>query len=340
MYTPFNLEHWVENGIYQAGKKWYANIFSPHSDRLPDELEGKVTARDQYEEAYDFGVNDASAYAMKIVRKGNRYGLFAFHGFTTYFTGYYICHDTEVYVYDEIQAFCDWEYWSDWGYALCRQGNKWKVVKITQFPYAGYDIIATGVNSRDEALAVIGVTDLRRFETYDGKIWERRKFDNFIHHIEGKWYLNVYSPYTGVAVPQFEGKISDQDTFEWAEGCDVQATMTKAAQVLHKGEKKALFVLSKYPCDSRGLYVCHDSVPFSNDEVRFYSDIFGWENYGFALCRKGAEWTVIKVTQFPEPVYEVMATEVVSLEEALKIIGVTDETEFEAYNSVEWSKRV
>lgn len=107
-------------------------------------------------------------------------GLFAFHCFASHFTGCYVCHDPDVYVYDEVQAFCDWENWEDWGYALCRQGDLWKAIKVTQFPYSGYDIIASGV-TRDEALAAIDLTDLSGFMIYDDgicKTWEKHYTPN------------------------------------------------------------------------------------------------------------------------------------------------------------------
>ena len=186
MNTPSYIETFIENGIYQAESKWYTNIFCPHTGQMVKELEGKITARDQYEETYNFGVNDSSLFAMKLVRKGQKYGLFVINGITSGFTGWHVCHDPEVYVYDEIQAFGDWKNWSDWGYALCRQADKWKVIKVAEDLNPEYDIIASDLNSRDDALAAIGITDLTEFNTSDGRTWERNYFRGEYDEIVGE----------------------------------------------------------------------------------------------------------------------------------------------------------
>lgn len=77
----------------------------------------------------------------------------------------------------------------------------------------------------------------------------------------------------------------------------------------------------------------------SKDEIMVLGDWSNWDDYGYVIGRTGDVWTLIKVTQFPEPNNIVIKTKLHSVDEALGIVGLESLNEFNNYEGFNWEKR-
>ena len=153
--------------IYRIRNKWYANIYHPRLAN-PVITDGKIIDQIKFDEFENCGVNDGIIPATKIIRKGDKYALFINNGLLDMTIGTFVCHDVNPFIYDEIHVFGDWGKWSDFGYVTCKKSGLWTLIKVTQYPYQGYEVIQTRLKSESEALKLIGVKNIDEFTNYGG----------------------------------------------------------------------------------------------------------------------------------------------------------------------------
>lgn len=161
--------------IYKMGNKWYANLYSPMVGSTIVGSESQITDEMEFDSFENCGVNDGMITATKIITKANKYALFIFETFLSQTIGTYICHDSDPFIYDDIRVLGDWNNWVDYGYVLCRQCDRWNVIKVTQFPMPKYEVIQKGVKSFTDALKIIGLKGLDGF-SWSGNL-ELTKYD-------------------------------------------------------------------------------------------------------------------------------------------------------------------
>lgn len=73
--------------------------------------------------------------------------------------------DKAPFRYSDIKVYSDWEKWNNYGYAVCKQYNGWKLVKVTQFPKPNYEVIREGFPSAEEAMKSVGIDDSEKYLT-------------------------------------------------------------------------------------------------------------------------------------------------------------------------------
>lgn len=162
---------------------------------------------------------------------------------------------------------------------------------------------------------------------------------NYIYKIGNAWYANVICEFDGEPLVGSKDDIIEQVSYDSFTNCGVNDAMVTATKIITKRGKHALFTLYTYKSNSIGIYVCHDSNPFIYDDIMVLGDWSNWDDYGYVIGRTGNVWTLIKVTQFPEPNNIVIKTRLHSVDEVLGIIGLENLNEFSNYEGFSWEKR-
>ena len=87
-----------------------------------------------------------------------------------------------------------------------------------------------------------------------------------------------------------------------------------------------------------GAFFSPDKVPFMYSDIKVYcdwenwssfeGDSSNWRSFGYAACKQDNGWKLVKVTQFPDPKYEVIGDGFSSAEEAMKSIEIDDNEKY------------
>jgi hypothetical protein len=162
------------NYIYKIGDAWYANVICEYNGEPLVGSKANITEQISYDHFTNCGVNDAMVTATKIISKGSKHALFILYAYKSNSIGIYVCHDSNPFIYDDIMVLGDWHNWDDYGYVIGRTGNIWTLIKVTQFPKSSCIVIKTGLNSKDDALEVLGIENLDDFSNYEAFNWEKR----------------------------------------------------------------------------------------------------------------------------------------------------------------------
>lgn len=163
MLKQSDLERKEKNTIYQAYDNWYLNIHEPYTGNLKQNFIGHICANQKFEHAYLYGINDSFTGAIYILTYRNKKALFTLEEYHGMMGGGYVCYDKTPFIYDELKVYADWTEWDDYGYVVGRIGDKWKLIKVTQFPEPKYEIIGNEYLTQEEALACVGIYDLERY---------------------------------------------------------------------------------------------------------------------------------------------------------------------------------
>ena len=149
--------------VFQVNDGWFMNLHSPYDGELDPQWKDKIIGVKKYDTAKLYGINDSFIGAIYVLAAGNKKGLFVEHQFSGMQGSAYFSPDKEPFIYSEVKVYCDWDKWDDYGYAACKEGDSWKLVKVTQFPTPDYSVIGEGFSSAEEAMKSIGVEDCDRY---------------------------------------------------------------------------------------------------------------------------------------------------------------------------------
>ena len=149
--------------IYQVEGGWLLGIHSPYDGEIDSNWKQKIISVKKYDTAELYGINDSSIGAIYVLNAGKKKALFTLHHYNGQQGGAYFSPDKEPFMYSNIKVYCDWENWDNYGYAACKQGDGWKLVKVTQFPKPEYAIVGEGFSSADDAMKSIGIEDSDKY---------------------------------------------------------------------------------------------------------------------------------------------------------------------------------
>lgn len=153
--------------------------------------------------------------------------------------------------------------------------------------------------------------------------YKKLECKDIIFQVKEGWYMNLHSPYDGEIDSIWESRIIGVKTYDTAQLYGINDSLIGAIYVLGSRDKKALFIINHYT-GMDGCYFSPDDDPFIYDDIKIFSKWYEWDSYAYATCRCDNRWKLIKVTQYPMPVYEVIADGFSSVEEAMKSVGVED----------------
>lgn len=171
-----NLRLGNYNYIYKSGDEWFANLICPITGKPLVGSENDITEQMSYDEFANCGVNDGMITATKIITKGNKHALFTFHSAQSMTVGVYVCSNSNPFIYDDIMVLADWTNWDDYGYAICRTGNLWTLMKVTQYPKSKCSVLKNNLTSLEDALSIIGLKDLDNFQNQGVFEWVKQEF--------------------------------------------------------------------------------------------------------------------------------------------------------------------
>ena len=143
--------------IFQTNDGWFLNLHSPHDGEIEAEWKSKIIGVKRYSTAELYGINDSGFGAIYVLNSGDKKALFVIHHYQGGLGGCYYSPDHDPFMYDSIKVYCDWKRWNDFGYAACETDNRWKLIKITQFPTPDYEVVG-------EAMRSIGVDNSAEYE--------------------------------------------------------------------------------------------------------------------------------------------------------------------------------
>ena len=149
--------------IYQVEGGWFSSIHSPYDGEIESEWKDKIISVKKYDTAELYAINDSIIGAIYVLEAGDKKGLFTLHHYHGMQGGAFFSPDKEPFMYSDIKVYCDWNNWNDYGYAACKQGDGWKLVKVTQFPKPEYAIVGEGFSSADDAMKSIGIEDSDKY---------------------------------------------------------------------------------------------------------------------------------------------------------------------------------
>lgn len=152
-----------KNIIFQVKDGWFMNRHNPYNGEIDTEWKDNITSVKEYDTAELYGINDSIFGAIFILGRGHKKGLFVLHHYFGMQEGAFFSPDKDPFRYSEIKVYCDWNNCSSYGYAVCKQYNGWKLVKVTQFPKHNYEVIREGFSSAEEAMKSIGVDDCDKY---------------------------------------------------------------------------------------------------------------------------------------------------------------------------------
>jgi hypothetical protein len=157
--------------IYQVEDGWFLGIHSPYDGEIDPEWKGKIIGVNTYDTAELYGINDSIIGAIYVLGAGDKKGFFTLHHYHGMQGGAFFSPDKVPFMYSDIKVYCDLENWNDYGYAVCKQTNGWKLIKVTQFPQLTYDVLGEGYHSAEDAMKSIGVEDCDKYQC-KGIIWD------------------------------------------------------------------------------------------------------------------------------------------------------------------------
>lgn len=142
-----------------------------------------------------------------------------------------------------------------------------------------------------------------------------------IYQVKDGWFMNIHSPFDGEIYSEWKEKIIGVDNYNTAKLYGINDSFCGAIFVLEKGSKKALFAIHHYD-GMGGCYFSPDKEPFTYSEIKVYSGKT-WmdDDYAYVACKQADEWKLVKVTQFPKPVYVIVEEGFASAGEAMKSVG-------------------
>ena len=149
--------------IYQVEGGWFSSIHSPYDGEIESEWKDKIISVKKYNTAELYTINDSIIGAIYVLEASDKKGLFTLHHYHGMQGGAFFSPDKEAFMYSDIKVYCDWNNWNDYGYAACKQGDGWKLVKVTQFPKPEYAIVGEGFSSADDAMKSIGIEDSDKY---------------------------------------------------------------------------------------------------------------------------------------------------------------------------------
>ena len=149
--------------IYQVKEGWFLNLHNPFDGEIDNEWKERIIGVKKYDTAELYGINDSIIGAIYVLEAGDKKGLFTLHHYHGMQGGAFFSPDKEPFMYSDIKVYCDWNNWNDYGYAACKQGDGWKLVKVTQFPKPEYAIVGEGFSSADDAMKSIGIEDSDKY---------------------------------------------------------------------------------------------------------------------------------------------------------------------------------
>jgi hypothetical protein len=151
--------------IFQVVDGWFLGLHSPYDGEIDPEWKDKIIGVKKYNKAKLYPINDSFVGAIFVLEKGRKKGLFVLHHYFGMQGGAFFSPDKDPFRYSDIKVYSDWEKWNNYGYAVCKQYNGWKLVKVTQFPKPNYEVIREGFPSAAEAMKSVGIDDSEKYLT-------------------------------------------------------------------------------------------------------------------------------------------------------------------------------
>lgn len=150
--------------VYQVEDGWFFGIHSPYDGEIDPEWKDKIIGVKEYDTAELYGINDSIIGAIYVLGAGDKKGLFTLHHCHGMQGGAFFSPDKDPFRYSDIKVYSDWGKWNNYGYAVCKQYNGWKLVKVTQFPKPNYEVIREGFPSAEEAMKSVGIDDSEKYQ--------------------------------------------------------------------------------------------------------------------------------------------------------------------------------
>lgn len=147
------------NKIFETRDGWFWGLTSQELEQWKNKIIGE---RD-YDEEQSYMLNDSHICAVFVLTSGVKKALFTLHHNHGYDGGCYFSPGENPFKYDRINVYSRWYEWDDYGYAACEIDNRWRLIKITQFPKPCYEVIGEGFSSAEEAMRSIGIEDSERY---------------------------------------------------------------------------------------------------------------------------------------------------------------------------------
>lgn len=147
------------NKIFETRDGWFWGLTSQELELWKNKIIGE---RD-YDEEQSYMLNDSHICAVFVLTSGVKKALFTLHHNHGYDGGCYFSPGENPFKYDRINVYSRWYEWDDYGYAACEIDNRWRLIKITQFPKPCYEVIGEGFSSVEEAMRSIGIEDSERY---------------------------------------------------------------------------------------------------------------------------------------------------------------------------------
>lgn len=164
-----------DNYILQGKDGWYVGVHNPYDGEIDEKIKNKIIGVEFYDRGELYPPNDFCLASIMIFHKEGKMALFTLYHVFGMQGGYFFCPDKEPFVYSEIKVYTDMENWSsffgdctnwiNYGYVTCKKDDKWKLIKVDQFPELGYKVLGDGFSTPEEAMESIGIYNCERYLT-------------------------------------------------------------------------------------------------------------------------------------------------------------------------------